>query len=175
MGSPPRQATQPGRQPTKKNVSKQKYTHNSSSWLMPVPATLLEALGTWRRGNVSKRLNNHHQQKWTKDLLPIDTSEKMRQIESQFLNKELEKKTCEQTLLSEKQLRKRAPEEQTSKALSCKNMSYKMDELQRLCIAKKLVCKNVELQEQPTVFRKNMKSFSFHWVLQFWIVLTYFW
>ena len=79
--------------------------------------------------------------------MPIDTSEKMRQIESQFLNKELEKKTCEQTLLSEKQLRKRAPDEKTSKALSCKNMSYKMDELQRLCIAKKLACKSVELQE----------------------------
>ena len=79
--------------------------------------------------------------------MPIDTSEKMRQMESQFLNKELEKKTCEQTLLSEKQLRKRAPKEQTSKALSCKNMSYKMDELQRLCIAKKLACKSVELQK----------------------------
>ena len=147
MGSPPRQATQPGRQPTKKNVSNKKYTHNTSSWLMPVPATLLEALGTWRRGNVSKRLNNHHQQKWTKDLLPVDTSEKMRHMEKPISEQRVGKKTCEQTLLSEKQLRKRAPEEQTSKALSCKNMSYKMDELQRLCIAKKLVCKSVELQK----------------------------
>ena len=67
-------------------------------------------------------------------------------MENQFLKKELEK-TCEQTLLSEMQLRKRAPEEQTSEALSCKNMSYKIDELQRLCIAKKLACKSVELQK----------------------------
>ena len=105
---------------------------------------------------------------------------KKRQMENQFLNKELEKKTCEQTLLSEKQLRKRAPEEQTSKALSCKNMSYKMDELQRLCIAKKLACKSVELQKYWVArathcFQEKMKSFSFHWVLQFWIVLTYLW
>ena len=133
---------------------------------MPVPATLLEALGTWRRGNVSKRLNNHHQQKWTKDLLPIDTSEKMRQMESQFLNKELEKKHVNKHSWAKSNWgkghqRNKLQKRWVAKIWVTKWTSCKGFVLQKSWLAKVLSCKSIELQEQPIVFRKKWNHLVF--------------